>query len=188
MRAITKIKAEGEPADGDSGRCGNYSRSSFIFHRRIISLNDSSRRMSDFSSNLVRPRQITHHLELTLGLGLLQRSRIATAINRQMRFFGSFKNTVICKQQIRNSNLHGKTTGIVLAIQFYCLTRAPFQNFRDSYAVKSAIDKTVRVQNVRGSDYNADNNNITALKLLLHARICKTIGVNRSDTTRYEGS
>jgi len=68
MRAITKIKAEGEPADEGSGRCGNFSRSSFIFHRQIISLNASLRRASAFSSNLVRRHG--HNLPSLIGYPL----------------------------------------------------------------------------------------------------------------------
>ena len=54
MLPITKIKTEGEPTD-DSGRgVENNGRSGVCFNRQTLP-DASSRRLSAFSSNLVRP-------------------------------------------------------------------------------------------------------------------------------------
>jgi len=54
MLPITKIEAEGEPADDSRRGGGNDGGSSFSFHRQSISPDASLRRMSAFSSILVR--------------------------------------------------------------------------------------------------------------------------------------
>ena len=53
MCPITEIKAEGEPTDDSRRGGGNVGRSCFSFHRQTLP-DASLRRMSAFSSNLVR--------------------------------------------------------------------------------------------------------------------------------------